>query len=308
MPQIGFLVATDKKTWKKYISAFENRLTALDWNITANPQAANDVKIVYSEALGKPANFLPMATAFVTTPVDIIVTSGTAPARTCKDATAAANPPGSIPVVFASAGDPVGSGLVTSLKKPGGNVTGGYNQQMNLVFKRVEELREQWVRAHPGKPLSQLNLGVIGTGLSNSPGATEMTIVEKAASVYGLTCQPHVQIDPNNAPNDIPVRIQNLRTAGVNVLYVCSDPVITSNADAIASACKTGAPIETMHQFREYRQNHGGTWSYGASFTEMFAKAADYVDQILRAPNPAQFAGTLPVFEPNTVESVPPWS
>ena len=77
MPQIGFLVATDKKTWKKYISAFENKLTALDWNITANPQAANDVKIVYSEALGKPANFLPMATALVTTPVDIIVTSGT---------------------------------------------------------------------------------------------------------------------------------------------------------------------------------------------------------------------------------------
>src|ERR1700687_5330673 len=107
MPQIGFLVATDKKIWKKYISAFENQLNGLDWNIVDTPQATNDVKIVYSEAFGNPANFRPMANSLVAIPVDIIVTSGTAPARVCKDATAAASPPSSIPVVFASAGDPV---------------------------------------------------------------------------------------------------------------------------------------------------------------------------------------------------------
>jgi putative ABC transport system substrate-binding protein len=309
--QIGFLVATDKPTWKKYISAFENHLIGADWNIVDTPpQNSNDVKIIYSEALGNPANFRPMADAFVRTPVDIIVTAGTASARNCMDATNAVNPPGKIPVVFASAGDPVGAGLVDSLKNPGGNVTGGYNQQMNLAFKRVEELREQWFRGHGKQPVTQIKLGIMYTDLPNSAGTKEMGIVTAAANFYGFDPPTIVKLDSTNPGADIPTKVRALRQAHVNALYVCSDPVITENADLIAGQCDPGGgaqKIETMHQFREYHDNHNGTWSYGANFQTMFAKAADYVSQILRSGSPATFAGTLPVFEPPIIESVPPW-
>src|SRR3954462_14254395 len=98
---IGFLVATDTKTWTKYTDAFERQLKKCGWTITSNPTKEKDVSIDYQPADGNSTNFSTIANQFVKDKVNIIVTSGTAPAIACRDATTAAGKP-AIPVVFAA--------------------------------------------------------------------------------------------------------------------------------------------------------------------------------------------------------------
>jgi putative ABC transport system substrate-binding protein len=274
MKTIGFLVATTSVIWKKYKTAFENQLTSLHWTINT------DVKIDYQEAGGLQAKYDSLAAQFVTNQVDVIVTSGTAPALACKKATNAAVSAGQqpIPVVFASVGDPVDCGLVKTLKQPGGNLTGLCNEQINLVYRRVDFIREEL-----SQDLSPIVVGVIGND-TVSTAKLEMRIAMQAASDFGLTA---FQGNPIRTAADIPTVINDLKTKGVNVLFVCSDPVITTNADILNQIAKT-ANMGTMHAFREYVDDHHGLLFYGPSFQDMFKGAAVFVDQILRGANPAQ--------------------
>ena len=130
VPRIGLLVSTNALAWAPRITAFVQRLRQLGWI------EGQTVAIEYRWAEGQYDRFAEIAAEFVRLKVDVIVTAATAPVLAAKQATS------SIPIVFAVSGDPVGSGLVASLARPGGNVTGLSLQQAEVGSKRLELLRE----------------------------------------------------------------------------------------------------------------------------------------------------------------------
>ena len=129
MPTIGFVVAGTPSSHGPWIAVLVKRLRELGWNEGAN------LVIEYRWAEGHKERYAEIATEFVRLKVDVIVTTGPA-VPAAKQATSV------IPIVFALAGDPVGTGLVASLARPGGNVTGLSIQQTDIAGKRLEILRE----------------------------------------------------------------------------------------------------------------------------------------------------------------------
>jgi ABC-type uncharacterized transport system substrate-binding protein len=121
LPTIGFLGATTPSIWSAFISPFQQRLRELGWIDGQN------IAIEYRWAEGREDCYAEFADEFVRRKVDVIVTASTAAVAAAKNATT------TIPIVFAAAGDPVGTGLVASLARPGGNVTGLSNQQTDLA-------------------------------------------------------------------------------------------------------------------------------------------------------------------------------
>ena len=130
LPIIGFQGTGTPSGWAQWTATFVKRLRELGWVEGSN------VAIEYRWAEGQAERYTEITAEFVRLKVDVIVTAGTEPVIAAKRVTSA------IPIVFATAGDPVGSGLVTSLARPGGNVTGLSNQQTDLAGKRLELLRE----------------------------------------------------------------------------------------------------------------------------------------------------------------------
>jgi putative tryptophan/tyrosine transport system substrate-binding protein len=129
LPTIGFLGATSAAAWTSWVAAFVQRLRELGWI------EGRTVAIEYRWAEGRPERFAEIAAEFVRLKVDVIVTVGGA-VLAAKQATSV------IPIVFAAANDPLGSGLVTSLARPAGNVTGLSVQARDLAGKRLELLRD----------------------------------------------------------------------------------------------------------------------------------------------------------------------
>ena len=216
--KVGFLVATDGKIWKKYIEAFEKQLKEkCGWTITNNPSGDKDVFIDYQPANGDSTKFSDIANQFVKDQVDIIVTSGTAPAIACQVATTAGGKP-TIPVVFASVGDPEGSKLTPSV-----HMTGGWNEQSSneMVEERVDHLLAAWNKKNPKTPLSQL---CVVYNDKCGPSVAEAALAGSLAKDAGV---PTVQSALVRSKADI----QNLAKNGSDAFYVCSDPVITEFAD-----------------------------------------------------------------------------
>ena len=129
-PMVGFLGATTPQIWGGFLEAFQKRMRELGWIDGSN------ITIDYRWAQGQENRYVKIAKDFVRDGVDIIVTSGTTPTLAAKRATR------TIPIVFAAAGDPVGTKLVKSLQRPGQNVTGRSNGQIELAGKRVDEFRK----------------------------------------------------------------------------------------------------------------------------------------------------------------------
>jgi putative ABC transport system substrate-binding protein len=130
LPTIGFMGQTTRSAAGEWTAAFVQRLRELGWIDGSN------VAIEYRWGEGRNERFAEIAAEFVRLKVDVIVTSGTPQILAAKQATSVT------PIVFATAGDPVGTGLVTSLARPGGNVTGLSNQTPDLAGKALELLRE----------------------------------------------------------------------------------------------------------------------------------------------------------------------
>jgi putative tryptophan/tyrosine transport system substrate-binding protein len=130
LPTIGFMGQTTRSAAGEWTAAFVQRLRELGWIDGRN------VAIEYRWGEGRDERFGEIAAEFVRLKVDVIVTSGTPQVLAAKQATSV------IPIVFATAGEPVGTGLVTSLARPGGNVTGLSNQNFDTIGKRLELLRE----------------------------------------------------------------------------------------------------------------------------------------------------------------------
>jgi putative ABC transport system substrate-binding protein len=272
LPTIGFLGAYTASTTSTWTAAFVRRLGELGWI------EGRTIAIEYRWAEGRSERASEIAAEFVGRKVDVIVTSGTPPVLAAKEATAV------IPIVFASAGDPVDTGLVASLARPGGNVTGLSSQTADLAAKRLELLREV--------VLGLRRLAIMGN-VENRFAVLEMHQVQEAAGTLGLeVVTPEIR-----RAEDIATAFDALK-GRADALYVCLDPVLISNRVRINTSA-VAARLPTMHGLREFVEA-GALMSYGANFPDQFRRAAEYVDKILRGSKPSD----LPVSQPTKFDLV----
>ena len=236
------------------------------------------VAIEYRWAEGRDERFAEIAAEFVRLKVDIIVTSGTPQVLAAKQATSV------IPIVFATAGDPVGNNLVASLARPGGNATGLSNQMTDIAGKKLELLRE--VVHGLGR------LAIMGN-VGNPAVVLEMGEVQAAAATLGLEVH---RLEIRQA-QDITPAFEALK-GRADALYVCIDALVNANRIRINTSA-LGARLPTMHGSRDYVEA-GGLISYGPNTPNQFRRAADYVDKILRGAKP----GDIPVEQPTKFDLV----
>jgi len=271
-PTIGFLGANTPSLDSRRIAAFVQRLRERGWI------EGHTVAIEYRWAEGRNERYAEIAAEFVRLKVDVIVTSGTPPVLAAKQATAV------IPIVFAAAGDPVGAGLVASLGRPGDNVTGLSLQGTDLAGKRVEILREI---------VPSIRRLAIMANVGNPYAVLEMAEVQAAVRTLGL----EVTTPEIRRPADIASAFEALK-GRADALYVVADPLVFTNRAQIHTLAM-GARLPTMYGFREYVDG-GGFISYGADVPDLFRRAADYVDKILRGTKPAG----IPVEQPTKFDLV----
>jgi putative ABC transport system substrate-binding protein len=186
-----------------------------------------------------------------------------------------------IPIVFALAADPVGSGLVASLARPGGNVTGLSLQQTDAGGKRLELLRE----VVPGLR----RLAIMGN-VGYSGSVLEMREVQETAHTLGL----EVTRSEIRRAEDIAAAVEALK-GRADALYVVGDSANRISINTLALSAR----LPTMHIVKEAVEA-GALMSYGPNFPDLYRRAADYVDKILRGAKPAD----LPVEQPTKFELV----
>src|SRR6516162_447293 len=272
LPTIGFLGANTSAAQSQWTAAFVQRLRELGWI------EGRTVAIEYRWAEARNERAVQVAAELVRMKVDIIVMSAGAMTLAAKQATSV------IPIVFASQTDPVGSGLVASLARPGGNVTGLSVQSTDLSGKRLELLREA---------VPSLRRLAIMANISSPGSALEMDAVRETAKMLGFD---FVTIEIRRA-EDIAPGIEAVR-GQAEALYLASDPLTFVNQIRI-NALALAARLPTMHNCREYVAA-GGLMSYGTNFPDLFRRAADFVDKILRGAKPAD----IPVEQPTRFELV----
>ena len=269
LPTIGFLGASTASNWTNWTAAFVNRLRELGWTDGRN------VAIEYRWAEGRTENFTAIANEFVRLKVDVILTVGNA-ANVAQQVTK------TIPIVAAIATDPVGTGMVASLARPGGNLTGLSIQSADTAGKRIETFREFLP--------SLRRLAIIGNA---DYAAGHIAEAQAAARKLGLD----VDVLPIRRAEDIAPAFATLNNA-VQAVYVCPDPLVNANHARI-NTLALGARLPTVHPFRDYLES-GGFMSYGANNIDLFRRAADYVDKILRGAKPAD----LPVEQPTKFDLI----
>jgi putative ABC transport system substrate-binding protein len=266
LPIIGYLGATTAAAQKQWVDAFLQRLSELGWI------EGRTVAIEYRWGEGRSERTAEVAAELVQSRVDVILAGGTEPTVAAKKATAV------IPIVFGLAGDPVGIGLVASLARPGGNVTGLSAEAVDFAGKRLEILRELIpsfgrlaILANPEYP-----------GLK-----TEMSEIQAAARTLGLD----VTTSEIRQAQDIAPAFDTL-SGRVDAIYAVADPLLNSLRVRICTLALR-ARLPTIFLQREY-VDAGGLMSYGPNIPSMFRRSADYVDKILRGAKPDD----LPVEQP----------
>jgi putative ABC transport system substrate-binding protein len=251
---------------------FVERLRQLGWIEGRN------ITIEYRWAEGRADRAAEIAAEFVSSKVDVIVTGGTANVVATMQATSV------IPIVITGAGDPVGSGLVASLARPGGNVTGLSMQSSDLAGKQVELLRE----VVPS--LRRLAI------LANAGSLISLQHMREAQAAAGTLGIKVVTLEVRRSEDIAPV-FRSLKE-DADALLVTADSLLGANRIRI-NILALGARLPTMHPIREFVEA-GGLMSYGANFPDLSRRAADYVDKILRGAKP----GDLPVEQPTKFELV----
>lgn len=270
LPTVGFLGA-DASAFGPWTAAFVARLRELGWI------DGRTIAIEYRWSEGRTERYAEIAAEFVHLKVDVIVTVGSA-VPTVRQATAV------IPIVFAVAIDPVGSGLVASLAKPGGNITGLSLQATNLAGKRLELLREL---------IPQLRrLAIIFNG-GNGQTLLEMNETRAAARTLNLDVAP-LEI---RRMQDIPPAFEALKPQA-DALYVVVDQLVVANLMRILTFALS-ARLPMIFSTRDFVRS-GGLMSYGPNYADLFRRAADYVNQILLGAKP----GEIPVEQPTRFELV----
>jgi ABC-type uncharacterized transport system substrate-binding protein len=268
-PTIGFLGTGSSVAWTQWTAAFVRRLGELGWIDGRN------VTIEYRWAEGRAERYVEVAAEFVRLKVDVIVTGGAA-------IPAAMQATSTIPIVFALAVDAIREGIITNLARPGGNVTGLSALSSETASKRLQILSE----VIPGLR----RLAVLGN-VGHAGAADEMREVQTAAKALGVEID---KLEIRRA-EDIATAFEGL-TSGAQALYVCPDPLVNSNRVRIGILA-LGLRLPTMFGFREYI-DPAGLMSYGPNIPDLFRRAGEYVDKILRGAK----AGELPVEQPTKFE------
>ena len=267
VPRIGFLSAGSPSSMAARVEAFRHGLREHGY------VEGQNILVEYRYAEGKLDRLKEFASEMVSLKVDVIVTGGPIATRPTKQAT------NTIPIVTAYESDPVGTGLVASLARPGGNVTGLTNLSPDLSVKRLELLKEAipklsrvavfWDPTDPGSP-----------GLLKE--------VEMAAQSLGLKIQ---RLEIRN-PNDIEGAFQAATKGRAGAVTTLNSPVIFTHRKRVVDlAVKSRLP--TIHAQIEFAEA-GGVMVYGPNDADMYRRAATYVDKILKGAKPSE----LPVEQP----------
>jgi putative ABC transport system substrate-binding protein len=270
-PVIGFLATGSGAAWGEWVAAFVRRLRDLGWVDGAS------VAVEVRWADGQTERIAEIASEFAHRKANIIVTSGLAVPTLQRAAP-------DIPVVFAIANEPINTGLVANLARPGGNVTGLSLQSSDVAPKRVEILRE----IVPG-----LRWLAILTNARYPASVLEMEMVRAIVSGLGV----EVTIAKVERADELGSAFETLDSR-VDALYVCADPLMQSNRVRISTLALV-ARLPAVHGNREYVEV-GGLVSYGPNFPYLFRRAAEYTDKILRGAKP----GDLPVEQPTNFDLV----
>ncbi len=273
VPRIGFLSATSLSAIAARIEAFRQGLRELGY------VEGKNIVIEYRYAEGKLDRLSELAAELVRLKVDIIVSAGPPPTRSAKEATV------TIPIVMGFDHDPVGSGFVASLARPGGNITGLSTLAPEISGKRLELLKEIVPR------LSRV--AVIGSSTS-SGYAEALRETEIAAGALKVKLQYRDLL----GPKDIETAFRAASKGRADGVLALSSVVLDSyRTQVVELAVKNRLPaIYDRSDFVEA----GGLMSYGTSFTDLFRRAATYVDKILKGTKPAD----LPVEQPTKFEFV----
>ena len=271
IPVIGLLGASTASNWSQWTAALIQRLRELGWTEGRN------IAIEYRWADGRHERFTEIADEFVRLKVDVIVTVGGA-VPAAKQVTS------TIPIVFAIAVNPVGSGMVDSLARPGGNATGLSTQGTDLASKRIELLREL---------IPNLRQLAIIANVSYSGSIIDIAEVQAAARKVGLD----VDVLEIRRAEDIAPAF-GTRKSGAQALYVCPDPLVNAN-HALINTLALDARLPMLQPFRDYVEA-GGFMSYGANNVLLFRRAGDFVDKILKGER----AADLPVEQPTKFDLI----
>jgi putative ABC transport system substrate-binding protein len=266
LPTIGYLGSATPASQGQWVAALVQRLRELGWIENRT------ITIEYRWAEGRTERAAEIAAEFVRRKVDIIVTSSTAGAVAAMQATSI------IPIVFAAAGDPVGTGLVASLARPGGNVTGLSIQQTDIAAKKLELLREV---------VPSLGRLAVLANVAGPSGVLDMREVHATARTLGLEV---ITLEIRQGEDIVPAF--EALNGRAEALYVVIDPLVNIHRIRI-NTLALAARLPTMHTFREGVEA-GGLMSYGTHFPNLFRRAGDYVDKILRGAKPAD----IPVEQP----------
>jgi putative ABC transport system substrate-binding protein len=273
MPRIGILSPDAISLRANLYEAFRQGLRELGY------VEGQNLSFEWRSAEGKLDRLAGLAAELVRIKVDVIVTSGTPAAQAAKKAT------GTVPIVMTAAADPVETGLVASLAKPGGNITGMTSISSGLAGKRLELLKE-------------IVPGLSRVGVLRDPdyprGADTLKGVEVTAGLLGLKLQS-LEV---RSPEDFESVFRSATKAGVQALIHFRNPVIVRGMRRIAElAVKNRLPA--VYDDRGF-VDAGGLMSYGTNVADVYRHLATYVDKILKGRKPAD----LPVEQPMKFELV----
>ena len=269
--RIGFLDASTASGSAVLVEAFRQELSKLGWIEGKN------IAIEYRFAEQKNERLPELAAELVRLKVDLIVVTGTPPVSAAKKATTA------IPIVMANAADPVGGGLVTSVARPGGNVTGLSSLGTELNSKRLEMLKDAVPK------LSRVGL------LRTSAASAQLKEIRPAALALNLKLE---EIETQPDPKGLESAFQTAKQKQVGaIMTTTTRPFFAERKRIVELAGKHRLPAI---YFEKEFVDEGGLMSYGADFDDLYRRAAVYVDKILKGAKPAD----LPVQQPTKFEFV----
>lgn len=267
IPRIGFMGNSTAALEANLVEPFREGLRAHGY------EEGRNVEIVFAWAEGKYERFPALIAELIAANVDVIVTAGTPAALALKKATS------TVPVVMAAIGDPVGSGIVANLARPGGNITGLSGLAPDLEGKRLELLRE--VVPHLASVAFFLNP-------ANDFHTVAMRQALAAAQALNIKLQPREV----SKSEDLDAAFAAILQEKPDGLLILADRIFLHNRQRIMDFA-TGHRLPSVNAYRELVEA-GGLTSYGPSYEEMHRRAADYVDRILKGARP----GDLPVEQP----------
>ncbi|MBC9878662.1 hypothetical protein G8O24_15075 [Bradyrhizobium sp. INPA01-394B] len=269
LPVVGFMGAATPAAWSPWTSAFARRLEELGWI------DGKTVRIEYRWAEGSEERYDQIGAEFVRLGANVLVAVGGDAARKATS---------TIPIVVALMSDPVGTGLVSSLARPGGNLTGMSIQSTDLAGKRIELLKE----AIPTLKRFAILAYVDYAGTVRDVEAIHA--ISKNIDVMAVTIPIHRASDIEPAFGTLDLQVQ--------AMYVPPNILVNTNRVLINQLAQRRR-LPTLHGFREYVDS-GGLMSYGPNTANLFRRAAEYVDKILRGARPDD----LPVEQPTEFDLV----